>query len=107
MESKLESLQSDVFEEEETAPDDTDFESNLQKTNEKLKIKLVITEISQTKKDKDLRKLLSPFASAFNLSPQFGMFHSALIVGPWYLEWTNKELCIPKKKYFLLQLFLL
>jgi hypothetical protein len=28
-----------------------------------------------------------------------GMFHSALSVGPWYLEWTNRALCIPKKCY--------
>jgi hypothetical protein len=27
------------------------------------------------------------------------MFHSALSVGPWYLEWTNRALCIPKKCY--------
>ena len=27
------------------------------------------------------------------------MFHSALSIGPWYLEWTNRELCIPKKCY--------
>ena len=27
------------------------------------------------------------------------MFHSAVIIGPWYLEWTNKSLCIPKKCY--------
>lgn len=73
----LESLKSDEVEENET-PDKGDFES-LQKTNEKLKIKLVITEVSHNKKEKDLRKLLSPFASAFNVSPQFGMVRNSLI----------------------------
>lgn len=52
------------------------------KTNEKLKIKLVITEVAKTKKAKDLRQVLSPFASALNINPKFGMFHSALIIGP-------------------------
>eukprot|EP01080_Neovahlkampfia_damariscottae_P001185 gene1185-10699_t len=65
--------------------------------NEKLKIKLVITEVSHTPKERQLRKILSPVASSFNLTPEFGLFHSAIIIGPWYLEWTNKSLCIPKK----------
>eukprot|EP01080_Neovahlkampfia_damariscottae_P001184 gene1184-10698_t len=69
------------------------------KTNEKIKIKLVITEIAKTNKDKTIRKILSPFASTFDLSPQCGMFHSALSIGPWYLEWTNRALCVPKKIY--------
>lgn len=71
-ESNIESIQSGELEEDDIVPEKGDFD-NLQKTNEKLKIKLVITEISQNKKEKDLRKLLSPFASAFNVSPQFGM----------------------------------
>jgi len=69
------------------------------KTNQKLKIKLVIVEISHTQKEKNIRSFLSPLASMFGQSPQFGMFHSALVVGPWYLEWSNKSLCIPKKIY--------
>jgi len=69
------------------------------KTNQKIKIKLVIVEISHTKKEQNIRKFLSPLASLTGQSPQFGMFHSALVVGPWYLEWSNKSLCIPKKIY--------
>eukprot|EP01080_Neovahlkampfia_damariscottae_P011394 gene11394-4561_t len=62
-----------------------------------MKIKLVITEIHQAQNERTLRKICSPFASILNLSPEFGMFHSALSIGPWYLEWTNKSLCVPKK----------
>lgn len=52
------------------------------KTNQKIKIKLVIVEISHTKKEQNIRKFLSPLASLTGQSPQFGMFHSALVVGP-------------------------
>eukprot|EP01080_Neovahlkampfia_damariscottae_P001200 gene1200-10714_t len=72
-------------------------EEILMKTNEKLKIKLVITEIAKNEKERTIRKLLSPVASTLNIGPKCGMFHSALSIGPWYLEWTNRELCIPKK----------
>lgn len=59
------------------------------KIRDKIKIKLIISEISHSKKDKRLRSLLSPFITALGVGPQFGIFHSALIIGPWYLEWTN------------------
>jgi hypothetical protein len=68
----------------------TDF-----KVNQKIKIKLIIVEISHTKKEQNIRKFLSPLATTFGKNPQFGMFHSALgnkfkklkfqVVGPWYL----------------------
>lgn len=73
--------------------------SKYSKTNEKVKIKLIISEISKSTPEKNLRKFLSPFASTLNLSPQFGIFHSALSIGPWILEWTNKSVCIPKRCY--------
>jgi hypothetical protein len=42
--------------------------------NEKLKIKLIITEVSHTPKERTVRKILSPFASTLNLSPEFGNY---------------------------------
>ncbi|KAL0481803.1 structural maintenance of chromosomes protein [Acrasis kona] len=59
-----------------------------------LKIKLVITELPDNKKE---RKVLSPILSTLNLSPQFGLFHSALIIGPWKIEWNDSELVIPRR----------
>lgn len=73
-ESKTESLQPEEEMEElneETDPTKEVFE--ILKKNEELKIKLVITEIGQKKEVKDLRKLVSPFLTALNLNPQFGM----------------------------------
>jgi hypothetical protein len=52
-----------------------------------VKVKLVIAEICKTNAQKNLRKMLSPIMTTFDTNQQFGMFHSALIVGPWYLEW--------------------
>ena len=47
-------------------------EEFLMKTNEKLKVKLVITEIAKSEKEKTLRKLLSPVASTLNIGPKCG-----------------------------------
>lgn len=69
------------------------------KTNKKVKIKLIIAEQTKSIPEKNFKKLLSPFASTFNLSPQFGIFHTAVSIGPWLLEWTNKSLCVPKACY--------
>jgi hypothetical protein len=57
--------------EEELVIEQEDME-NLIKTNEKLKIKLVITEIAKSEKEKSLRKLLSPVASTLNIGPKCG-----------------------------------
>jgi hypothetical protein len=45
---------------------------DLIKTNEKLKIKLVITEITKSENEKTLRKLLSPVMSTLNIGPKCG-----------------------------------
>eukprot|EP01080_Neovahlkampfia_damariscottae_P005821 gene5821-9644_t len=61
----------------------------------KLKVKLVITNI---KTNETLRKIFSPFINfAKPKSFEYGLFHTALIVGPFYLEWNDSSLCIPKK----------
>ena len=61
------------------------------KENQKIKIKLIIVEISHTKKEQNIRKFLSPIATTLGKNPQFGMFHSALVVGPWYLGLKKKK----------------
>ncbi|KAL0476247.1 hypothetical protein AKO1_004217 [Acrasis kona] len=69
------------------------------KVGKSIKIKLVIAEICKSDTQKALRKLLSPVLTKFDAQQQFGMFHSALVVGPWYLEWNNSSMCIPRKCY--------
>jgi hypothetical protein len=64
-----------------------------------LKVKLVIVEIHNTTSTRTLRRMLTPIMDTFNISPQFGMFHSALVVGPWYLEWNDSSLIVPRKCY--------
>lgn len=55
---------------------------NQYQIKKKIKIKMIITEITTSKSKKSLRKLISPFTTTLGLSPQFGMFHSALVIGP-------------------------
>lgn len=65
----------------------------------KLKVKIVIVEIHKNTTQRTIRKMLSPVMNQFDAFNTFGMFHSALIVGPWYLEWNDSSLCIPRKCY--------
>ena len=59
------------------------------------RVKLVVTEITHTDSHKTLRKILSPIAANIPIVPKsrFGMFHTALIIGPWYLEWNGTLRC--------------
>jgi hypothetical protein len=84
--SKSEFLSPEEEDEDDMNSEDLDSLSRV-KLNEKLKIKLIITEIDVSKNARTVRHLVSPIAKAFNLSPQFGMFHSALSIGPWIVEW--------------------
>jgi hypothetical protein len=69
----------------------------IMRAEEVLKVKFVIIEMNGTESEKRMRRFLSPIMDTFRLSPTFGLFHSALIVGPWYLEWNNSSLCIPRR----------
>jgi hypothetical protein len=63
-------------------------------------IKLVLVEIANTKKKKLKKYLLNSTLNKTGLLNKimpYGWFHTALIVGPWYLEWNSSSLCIPKK----------
>jgi hypothetical protein len=52
------------------------------KVNEKLKIKLVLVEQNKNEKGKNMRKILSPFMSTFNVgSSKMGIIHTALAIG--------------------------
>jgi hypothetical protein len=41
--------------------------------------------------------LASPFLSSFKVFPDVGIFHVALLIGPWKIEWNDSSLCIPRK----------
>lgn len=71
----------------------------LQKSKNRVKVKLVIAEICKSSAQKTLRKMLSPVLTKFDHQQMFGMFHSAIVIGPWYIEWNNSSLCIPRKCY--------
>lgn len=72
----------------------SNVEKQKYKPLEDLRIKLVITE---TTGPKLVKSLVSPFLCSINIpSLQFGWFHSALVLGPWYLEWNDSSLCIPR-----------
>ncbi|KAG2377475.1 hypothetical protein C9374_009386 [Naegleria lovaniensis] len=88
----------------ERLPEDIEIaerESKLLSTRFKdtIKVKLVIAEIAKNKKERTMRRLLSPIMSSISASPQFGLFHSGVIIGPWLIEWNSSSLCIPRRCY--------
>jgi hypothetical protein len=69
-----------------------------------LKIKIVfVDQMKEAKVQKGLRELFSPVISNIgsvgvgNEPNKFGFFHTALLVGPWLIEWNDSALCIPRK----------
>lgn len=65
----------------------------------KIKVKLVVAEIANTEWQLQMRKFLSPITNTFGLTRACGLFHTALIIGPFYIEWNSSSLCIPRRCY--------
>ena len=52
------------------------------KINEKIKVKLILTENARTNNQKTFRKLVSPFLNAFDIGDtKLGLIHSAIAIG--------------------------
>eukprot|EP01080_Neovahlkampfia_damariscottae_P010063 gene10063-2485_t len=63
-----------------------------------IRVKIVVVDQdAKSQFKKGLRQFLSPVLSKIDMIPQMGMFHSALMIGPWMIEWNNSGLCIPRK----------
>lgn len=61
-------------------------------------VKLLVTELLPHDAQKSLRKLISPFLGVIpNVQTKFGLFHTAIIIGPWIVEWNDNNLCVPKR----------
>eukprot|EP00817_Percolomonadidae_sp_ATCC50343_P002681 CAMPEP_0117421304 /NCGR_PEP_ID=MMETSP0758-20121206/2437_1 /TAXON_ID=63605 /ORGANISM="Percolomonas cosmopolitus, Strain AE-1 (ATCC 50343)" /LENGTH=454 /DNA_ID=CAMNT_0005203377 /DNA_START=147 /DNA_END=1508 /DNA_ORIENTATION=- len=74
---------------------DTQF---LNELRERVRIKIIITELGAiTSTQRALRQIVSPVFSQLNILPDLGAFHSALLIGPWILDWNDSSLCIPRK----------
>jgi len=83
--------------EEELKQIELDPDIQMKNLKNKIKVKLIVAEVANTEITKNFRKLLCPVLSKFDVLPEFGMFHSALMIGPWLIEWNNSALCIPRK----------
>jgi hypothetical protein len=75
---------------------------NCEKTKnlKSIPIKLVLTEILQNSLDMNLISSLSGVVSGVpfkEFDKKYASFKCALIIGPWYLEYTETGLCVPKR----------
>eukprot|EP01080_Neovahlkampfia_damariscottae_P010213 gene10213-2633_t len=62
-----------------------------------VKIKIIVADQAYDSNfQTGLRKLISPIIDDFHLS-SMGLFHTALLIGPWFIEWNDSAICIPRK----------
>ncbi|MHA1682591.1 MAG: hypothetical protein ACTSUE_16760 [Promethearchaeota archaeon] len=67
-----------------------------------LKMKLILIDIfkKKDKKKKMFRKIISPLISRMSsLKQEFGMYHTAISIGPWYLHWVTRGLVDPLTEF--------
>jgi hypothetical protein len=63
--------------------------------SKRVKVKLVIT---NTTYPQTFKRFLSPILNPISfINVNYGIFHTALIIGPYYLDWNSSELCVPKR----------
>lgn len=72
---------------------------SLKSEGKQVRVKLVLGEICKSNVQKTFRRMMSPVLTKFDTQQTFGIVHSALVVGPWYIEWNTSSLCIPRKCY--------
>lgn len=90
-------------EEEDVEPEENSSEM---KTNCKIPMKLVITDLKISDEAKHIRKFLSPIIRNLpSFRTEFGIFHSSIIIGPWIFEWNKGALIIPKRLHSGMALF--
>lgn len=41
--------------------------------------------------------MASPILSKLDLLPDFGMFHSSIMIGPYMIDWNDSGVSIPRK----------
>ncbi|KAG2383056.1 hypothetical protein C9374_005023 [Naegleria lovaniensis] len=61
-----------------------------------LKVKLVVTELSEASAHRLIRRFGSVLG--YTKGTAYGMFHTALIIGPWYLEWGDSSIAVVRKR---------
>eukprot|EP00761_Pharyngomonas_kirbyi_P002997 gb/GECH01003001.1/.p1 GENE.gb/GECH01003001.1/~~gb/GECH01003001.1/.p1 ORF type:complete len:406 (+),score=99.21 gb/GECH01003001.1/:1-1218(+) len=69
----------------------------MQDLEKQVKIKLAIIENEPSPFQRNIREFISPIISHTKLAPKFGIFHTALVIGPWKLEWNDSAICIPRR----------
>jgi len=77
-----------------STPEHLDASSNLNAW--KIKFLLSTTTPDPGLWTKFTNRMVSRTGSWFDLLPEFGLFHTALIVGPHKIEWIDSSLCVPR-----------
>lgn len=74
------------------------IDTTTQQLKNDIKVKiLIVDQDAKSQLKQNLRMFLSPVLSKIEMVPTMGMFHTAIMIGPWLIEWNNSALCIPRK----------
>ena len=63
-----------------------------------MKVKMVVTEMGDGAAHRFVRRFGSLFKHSTIQQMEYGMFHTALIIGPWYLEWGDSSIAVVRSK---------
>ncbi|KAL9643326.1 hypothetical protein ABK040_014781 [Willaertia magna] len=63
-----------------------------------MKVKMVVTEMADGQVHKFVRRFGSLFKHSTIQQMEYGMFHTALIIGPWYIEWGDSSIAVVRAK---------
>lgn len=67
-----------------------------QKIPKRFRVTVVVTENLFSYKDRLFRMTISPIQDMV-ARRTFGLFHSSVVVGPWYFSWSDIEVIVPKR----------
>ncbi|KAF0980616.1 hypothetical protein FDP41_013099 [Naegleria fowleri] len=71
---------------------------NKKKNESFMKVKMVVTEMGDGAAHRFIRRFGSMFKNSTIQQMEYGMFHTALIIGPWYVEWGDSSIAVVRSK---------
>lgn len=67
------------------------------KVSPNIPVKIMIAELLPDPSQRTFRSVLSPVIQYVpTVQPKYGIFHTAIVIGPYLLEWTDGQVCVPR-----------
>jgi len=67
------------------------------KSNANIPVKIMIAELLPESSQRTIRSVISPIVQYMpSVQPKYGIFHTAIVIGPYLLDWTDGCVCVPR-----------